>query len=90
MAVTAVALGAFVALSDMTIIVYFMIVLGSFLLSLFLSVLLKQPKSVIQIILFSLSIRVCFMILLKIYSYQAGMRDFTQGMQMLTLIMVTL
>jgi hypothetical protein len=79
MAVTAVALGAFIALSDMTIIVYFMIVLGTFLLSLFLSVLFKHPKSVIQIILFSLSIRVFFMILLKIYSYQAGMEGFYPG-----------
>src|SRR3954454_19935465 len=65
MAVTAVALGAFIALSDMTIIVYFMIVLGTFLLSLFLSVLFKHPKSVIQIILFSLSIRVFFYDIIK-------------------------
>lgn len=79
MSVTAVSLGACVALSDKTIIVYFMIVLGTFLLSVLLSVLFKHPKSIIQLILLALSIRVFFMILLKVYSYHAGMDGYYPG-----------
>ena len=79
MSVTAVSLGVFVAFNDITIIVYFMIVLGTFLFSVFLSVLFNQPKSVIQLILLALSIRVFFMILLKIYSYETGMEGFYPG-----------
>ena len=79
MVITAISIGAFVAFSDITIIVYLMIVLGSFLLSLFLSSLFKHPKSVMNLILLALSIRVFVMILLKVYSYQIGLEGFYPG-----------
>jgi len=79
MTIIAVAIGAYVALNDMTVNYYLIILLASFVLSVFLSVLFKHPKSVIKIILFALSVRIFIFILLKIYSYHIGLDGFFPG-----------
>jgi hypothetical protein len=79
MTILAVSIGAFVALNNMTINYYVIVLLLAFLISVFLSVLFKHPKSVINIILFALSVRIFIFILLKVYSYHIGLDGFFPG-----------
>lgn len=75
----AVPLGLFISLNNFHVNIYLIVVLLTFFLAVFLSVLFKHPSYVIKIILLALSIRIVILIVLKIYSFQTGLEGFFPG-----------
>lgn len=75
----AVAIGALISLQDVTISLYTGIVLVFFALAFLLSAFFQQPKIVMRIVLFGLTVRVLMMLVLKLYSYSTGLDGFFPG-----------
>lgn len=75
----AMTIGALVSLHNVTLSVYAGIVLIFYAFAFLLSTFFRQPKLVMQIVLFGLTVRLFAMIILKIYSFSTGLDGFFPG-----------
>ncbi|WP_394603862.1 hypothetical protein [Fictibacillus sp. UD] len=72
-------IGLLVSFNNMSMNIYFLIVLLTLTLSTFISILFKHPPIVIQIIVLALSVRIIIFLYLKLHSYQLGLDGFFPG-----------
>lgn len=73
------AVGFLVSFNDMSVNIYFLIILLTLTLSTLVSILFKHPPIVIQLIILALSVRIMIFLFLKLQSYQLGLDGFFPG-----------